>query len=139
MSLPTADEFLARLESSPRLCAEFDLFRATEAPHASRREAIALVLAAVQARRAEITAKRQALAAARVRIAALEKARAARAAAKAHTPPPSRPDKRQPLPLAAWKTEHLHRAAQAGDTAARAELARRGYTVSGNTLSRSLT
>ena len=126
------DAAMKRLDSDPALAREFDSLRRTEYPGKTRREAAVLGLAALEARRDAALASVRAKAMKYTANVAAKTFRKAVAAVAAITPKP-RADKRQgALPMDQWSFGHLATAAQAGDKAAQAELAARGYTQTSN-------
>lgn len=125
------DEAMKRLDADPQLAADFDEMRRKEYRGKTRREAAALGLVALEARRRSTAATSTAKTLRSVASTAASTFKSALAAV-------TRPDKRQgDLPLAQWSFGHLASAAQAGDQLAVAELAARGYTqTSNNTFSK---
>jgi hypothetical protein len=125
------DAAMKRLEDDPQLAREFDNLRRTEYPGKTRREAAALGLAALEARRDAALASVRAKAMKYTANVAAKTFKKAVAAVAAITKP--RADKRQgALPMDQWSFGHLATAAQAGDKAAQAELAARGYSQTSN-------
>ena len=129
------NEAMKRLDADHALAAEFENLRRTEWPGKTRREAAALGLAALEAKRNSALATQRAKAmkhAANAAVSTFKKA------VKAVATIATRPDKRQgELPLAQWSFGHLASAAQAGDKLAIAELTARGYSqTSTNTFSK---
>ena len=125
------DEAMKRLDADPQLAADFDEMRRKEYRGKTRREAAALGLVALEARRRSTAATSTAKT---LRTVATKAASTFKSALAAVT----RPDRRQgDLPLAQWSFGHLASAAQSGDQLAVAELAARGYTqTSNNTFSK---
>ena len=125
------DAAMKRLEDDPQLARDFDELRRTEYPGKTRREAAALGLAALEARRDAALASVRAKAMKYTANVAAKTFKKAVAAVAAITKP--RADKRQgALPMDQWSFGHLATAAQAGDKAAQAELAARGYSQTSN-------
>jgi hypothetical protein len=125
------DAAMKRLEDDPQLARDFDELRRTEYPGKTRREAAALGLAALEARRDAALAKVRATAMSYTATVAAKTFKKAVAAVASITKP--RADKRQgALPMDQWSFGHLATAAQAGDKAAQAELAARGYSQTSN-------
>jgi len=131
------DAAMKRLEDDPQLARDFDELRRTEYPGKTRREACELGLKALEARRDAALASVRAKAMKYTANVAAKTFKKAVAAVAAITPKP-RADKRQgALPMDQWSFGHLATAAQAGDKAAEAELAARGYSqTSSNTFSK---
>jgi hypothetical protein len=124
------DAALRRLDSDPALAAEFENLRRAEWPGKTRREAAALGLAALEAKRDSALATQRAKAMKHLATAAVTTFKKAVAAVATIT---KRPDKRVGvLPMDQWSFGHLAQAAQAGDKAAEAELAARGYSQTSN-------
>ena len=125
------DAALRRLDADPALAAEFENLRRAEWPGKTRREAAALGLAAITARNESALATQRALAMKNTANIAARTFKKAVAAVAAITKP--RADKRVgALPYNQWAFGHLTAAAQAGDKAAQAELAARGYSQTSN-------
>ena len=125
------DEAMRRLDNDPQLAADFDEMRRTEYRGKTRREAAALGLIALEAKRRSTAATTTAKT---LRSVATKAASTFKSALAAVT----RPDRRQgDLPLDQWAFGHLASAAQAGDQLAVAELTARGYSqTSNNTFSK---
>ena len=118
---------MLRLDSDPALAADFDNLRRTEWPGKTRREAAALGLAALEAKRNSALAAQRAKAMKHAATAAVTTFK--KAVAKITT----RADKRQgDLPLSDWHTQHVMQAAEKGDQLAVAEIQRRGYEINSN-------
>ena len=126
------DEAMRRLDADPQLAADFDEMRRTEYRGKTRREAAALGLIALEAKRRSTAATSTART---LRTVASKAATAFQKAVSAIKP---RTDKRQgDLPLDQWAFGHLASAAEAGDPKAIAELTARGYSqTSNNTFSK---
>ena len=126
------DQAMKRLDADPALAADFDNLRRTEYPGKTRREAAALGLIALEAKRRATCATSKAKT---LHSVAKKAVTAFKAAVVAITP---RPDKRQgDLPVDQWSFGHLAAAAQAGDKLAITELSARGYSqTSNNTFSK---
>ena len=121
------DAALRRLDSDPALAADFDNLRRTEYPGKTRREAAALGLAALEAKRDSALATQRAKAMKHLATAAVNTFK------KAVATITKRPDKRQgDLPLDQWHTQHVMQAAEKGDQLAVAEIQRRGYEINAN-------
>ena len=121
------DAALRRLDSDPALAADFDNLRRTEYPGKTRREAAALGLAALEAKRDSALATQRAKAMKHLATAAVTTFK------KAVATITKRPDKRQgDLPLDQWHTQHVMQAAEKGDQLAIAEIQRRGYEINAN-------
>lgn len=129
------DEAMKRLDSDPALAADFDKLRRTEYPGKTRREAAALGLIALEAKRESALATQRAKA---LKYSAAAAVNTFKKAVKAVATITKRADKRQgDLPLDQWAFGHLAAAAQAGDKLAIAELTARGYSqTSNNTFSK---
>ena len=129
------DAALRRLDSDPVLAAEFENLRRTEWPGKTRREAAALGLAALEARRDASLASVRAKAMKYTANIAAKTFRQAVAAVSSITKP--RADKRQaPLQISDWHTQHVMQAAEKGDQVAIAEIQRRGFEITGTTFSK---
>jgi hypothetical protein len=125
------DAAMKRLDSDPALAADFDNLRRTEYPGKTRREAAALGLAALEARRDAALASVRAKAMKYTANVAAKTFKKAVAAVAAITKP--RADKRQaPLQISDWHTQHVMQAAEKGDPVAIAEIQRRGYEINTN-------
>jgi hypothetical protein len=125
------DAAMKRLDSDPALAADFDNLRRTEYPGKTRREAAALGLAALEARRDAALAKVRAKAMSYTANVAAKTFKKAVAAVAAITKP--RADKRQaPLQISDWHTQHVMQSAVKGDQVAIAEIQRRGYEINTN-------
>ena len=121
------DAALRRLDSDPALAADVDHLRRTEYPGKTRREAAALGLAALEAKRDSALATQRAKAMKHLATAAVTTFK------KAVATITKRPDKRQgDLPLDQWHTQHVMQAAEKGDQLAVAEIQRRGYEINAN-------
>ena len=121
------DQAMRRLDSDPALAADFDNLRRTEYPGKTRREAAALGLAALEAKRDSALATQGAKAMKHLATAAVNTFK------KAVATITKRPDKRQgDLPLDQWHTQHVMQAAEKGDQLAVAEIQRRGYEINAN-------
>jgi hypothetical protein len=122
------DEAMKRLDSDPALAADFDNLRRTQYPGKNRREAAALGLVALEAKRKSTAATSTAKTLRTVASTAATTFRKAVATiTKSHT------DKRVgDLPLDQWAFGHLASAAQAGDQLAVAEINRRGFEINAN-------
>ena len=129
------DAAMRHLDADPALAADFDNLRRKEYPGKTRREAAALGLIALEAKRDSALAAQRAKA---MKYAATAAVNTFKKAVKAVATITKRPDKRQgDLPLAQWAFGHLATAAQAGDQQAVAELTARGYSqTSNNTFSK---
>ena len=129
------DQAMKRLDADAALAADFDNLRRTEYPGKTRREAAALGLAALEAKRDSALATQRAKAMKHAATAAVTTFKKAVAAVATIT---KRPDKRVgALPMDQWSFGHLASAAQAGDKLAVAELTARGYSqTSNNTFSK---
>jgi hypothetical protein len=126
---------MKRLDSDPALAREFDSLRRTEYPGKTRREAAALGLAALEARRDAALASVRAKAMKYTANVAAKTFKKAVAAVAAITKP--RADKRQaPLQISDWHTQHVMQAAEKGDQVAIAEIHRRGFEITGTTFSK---
>ena len=122
------DAAMRRLDSDPALAADFDNLRRTEYPGKTRREAAALGLAALEAKRDSALATQRAKAMKHLATAAVSTFKKAVAAIK-----PKQTDKRQPpLQVSDWHTQHVMQAAVKGDPVAIAEIQRRGYEINAN-------
>ena len=120
------DEAMRRLDNDPQLAADFDEMRRTEYRGKTRREAAALGLIALEAKRRSTAATTTAKT---LRSVATKAATTFKKAISAITPT----DKRQgDLPLDQWAFGHLATAAQAGDQLAVAEINRRGFEINAN-------
>jgi len=129
------DAAMKRLEDDPQLARAFDELRRTEYPGKTRREAAALGLAALEARRDAALASVRAKAMKYTANVAAKTFKKAVAAVAAITKP--RADKRQaPLKISDWHTQHVMQAAEKGDQVAIAEIQRRGYEITGTTFSK---
>lgn len=130
------DAALRRLDSDPVLAAEFENLRRAEWPGKTRREAAALGLIALEAKRDAALASVRAKAMKYTANVAAKTFKKAVAAVAAITPKP-RADKRQaPLQISDWHTQHVMQAAEKGDPVAIAEIQRRGYEITGTTFSK---
>lgn len=128
MNTEKLDAAMRRLDSDPALAAEFDSMRKRDYPGKTRREAAALGLIALEAKRRATCATSTAKTLRTVAKVASATFKAAVAAI-----PRQLLDKRQPpLPLASWAFGHLATAALAGDKLATAELSARGYELTSN-------
>lgn len=127
------DAAMRRLDSDPALAADFDSMRKRDYPGKTRREAAALGLAALEAKRKATCATSKAKTLHNVAKKAATAFKAAVAAI-----PRQLVDKRVgKLPMCQWAFGHLAAAAQAGDQLALAELSARGYCqTSNNTFSK---
>ena len=127
------DAALRRLDSDPALAAEFDSMRKHDYPGKTRREAAALGLAALEAKRDSALATQRAKAMKHLSTVAVATFKKAVAAVS-----PKRPvDKRQaPLQISDWHTQHVMQAAEKGDPVAIAEIQRSGYKINGTTFSK---
>ena len=124
------DQAMKRLDSDPALAADFDNLRRTEYPGKTRREAAALGLIALEAKRDSALAAQRAKA---MKYAAAAAVTTFKKAVKAVATITKRPDKRQgDLPLDQWHTQHVMQAAEKGDQLAVAEIQRRGYEINSN-------
>lgn len=121
------------LDSDPALAVEFDSMRKRYYPGKTRREAAALGLVAIEAKRKSTSATSTAKTLRTVARAAASTFKAAVAAI-----PRQLQDKRQgALALNKWAFGHLATAALSGDKLATAELSARGYELnSHNTFSK---
>ena len=125
------DAAMRRLDSDPALAADFDNLRRTEYPGKTRREAAALGLAALEAKRDSALATQRAKAMKHAATAAVTTFKRAVAAVATITKRPV--DKRQaPLQISDWHTQHVMQAAEKGDQLAVAEIQRRGYEINAN-------
>jgi hypothetical protein len=122
---------MAKMDADPELAKAFDAARRIDFPQAkTRREAAALGLVALEARRRSTAATSTAKTLKTVATAAASTFKKALAAV-------TRPDRRQgDLPLAQWSFGHLASAAQAGDQLAVAEIKRRGFEINGSTFTK---
>ena len=128
------DAAMKRLEDDPQLAREFDTLRRTEYPGKTRREAAALGLAALEARRDAALASVRAKA---MKYTANVAAKTFKKAVAAVATITKRSDKRQPpLQISDWHTQHVMQAAEKGDPVAIAEIQRRGYEITGTTFSK---
>ena len=127
------DAAMRRLDSDPALAADFDSMRKRDYPGKTRREAAALGLIAIEAKRKATCATSKAKTLRTVAKVASATFKAAVAAI-----PRQLLDKRVgALPMCQWAFGHLAAAAQAGDQLALAELSARGYSqTSNNTFSK---
>jgi hypothetical protein len=126
---------MKRLDSDPALAADFDNLRRTEYPGKTRREAAALGLAALEARRDAALASVRAKAMKYTANVAAKTFKKAVAAVAAITKP--RADKRQaPLQISDWHVQHVMQAAEKGDQVAIAEIQRRGYEINGTSFTK---
>ena len=124
------DAAMRRLDSDEELAADFDNLRRTEYPGKTRREAAALGLIALEAKRDSALATQRAKA---MKHAATAAVTTFKKAVKAVATITKRPDKRQgDLPLDQWHVQHVMQAAEKGDQLAVAELAARGYEINAN-------
>lgn len=82
MSLPTPDQFLAKLAADPQAAAAFDAATRRDSPGKTRREAVEACHRLAAATLAEIELNKSKLIAARAKIAALEVARTTNARLK---------------------------------------------------------
>lgn len=122
------DAAMRRLDSDPALAAEFDSMRKREYPGKTRRQAAALGLIAIEAKRKSTSATSTAKTLRTVAKAAASTFKAAVAAI-----PRQLIDKRQgALPLDQWHPQHVMQAAEKGDPQAVAEIERRGYEINSN-------
>lgn len=122
------DQAMKRLDSDPALAADFENLRRKEYPGKTRREAAALGLLAIEAKRKATCATSTAKTLRTVAKVASATFKAAVAAI-----PRQLQDKRQgALPLDQWAFGHLATAALAGDKLAVAELSARGYELTSN-------
>jgi len=129
------DQAMKRLDSDPALAADFDNLRRTEYPGKTRREAAALGLAALEARRDAALASVRAKAMKYTANVAAKTFKKAVAAVATITKP--RADKRQaPLQISDWHTQHVMQAAEKGDQVAIAEIQRRGFEITGTTFTK---
>ena len=120
------DEAMRRLDADPNLAADFDEMRRTEYRGKTRREAAALGLIALEAKRRSTAATTTAKS---LRTVASKAATAFKSALAAVT----RPDRREgDLPLDKWHVQHVMQAAEKGDPQAIAEINRRGYEINAN-------
>jgi hypothetical protein len=125
---------MAKMDADPELAKAFDDARRIDFPQAkTRRDAAALGLVALEAKRKSTAATSTAKT---LRTVASTAASKFKKAVATITKP--RTDKRVgDLPLSDWNTQHLMQAAEKGDQLAVAELAARGYTqTSNNTFSK---
>jgi hypothetical protein len=126
---------MKRLDSDPALAAEFDNLRRTEYPGKTRREAAALGLAALEARRDAALASVRAKAMKYTANVAAKTFKKAVAAVATITKRPV--DKRlAPLQISDWHTQHVMQAAEKGDQVAIAEIQRRGFEITGTTFTK---
>ena len=120
------DEAMKRLDADPQLAADFDEMRRKEYRGKTRREAAALGLVALEARRRSTAATSTAKTLKTVAKKAVTSFRSALAVV-------TRPDRRQgDLPLDKWHVQHVMQAAEKGDQLAVAEINRRGYEINAN-------
>jgi hypothetical protein len=125
------DAAMKRLEDDPQLARDFDELRRTEYPGKTRREAAALGLAALEARRDAALASVRAKAMKYTANVAAKTFKKALATVAAITKRPA--DKRVgDLPLDQWHVQHVMQAAEKGDQLAVAEIQRRGYEINAN-------
>jgi hypothetical protein len=125
------DAALRRLDADPALAAEFENLRRAEWPGKTRREAAALGLIALEAKRDAALASVRAKAMKHLSTVAVATFR------KAVSAVTKRPDKRQaPLQISDWHTQHVMQAAEKGDQVAIAEIQRRGFEITGTTFSK---
>ena len=125
------DEAMKRLDSDPALAADFDNLRRKEYPGKTRREAAALGLIALEAKRESALATQRAKA---LKYSAAAAVNTFKKAVKAVATITKRPvDKRQAqLQISDWHTQHVMQAAEKGDQLAIAEIQRRGYEINAN-------
>ena len=150
MTLPSPDQFLAKLAAAPAAAAAFDRATQRDTPGKSRKEAVVATLAAVTATITANAALKAQVAAARQKIAALETAKITNARLKsslaiargklAKASPPKPASRFAGASDALVKQAATHRSSPAADRIeARAELEKRGFTVTAEgILSRSI-
>ena len=118
---------MAKMDADPQLAKAFDEARRIDFPQAkTRREAAALGLIALEAKRRSTAATTTAKT---LRSVATKAATTFKKAVAAVT----RPDRRVgDLPLDKWHVQHVMQAAEKGDPQAIAEINRRGYEINAN-------
>ncbi len=123
---------LKLMDNDPQLAADFDKVRSSQFPNKTRREAAELALIALEAKQHAALAAERSKALKHLATTAVSKLKSFVTM--------GRPDKRQgDLPLDQWHVQHVMQAAERGDTAAIAELQRRGYELKSNTNSNKTT
>ena len=123
---------MAKMDADPQLAKAFDEARRIDFPQAkTRREAAALGLIALEAKRRSTAATSTART---LRTVASKAATTFQKAVSAIKP---RTDKRQgDLPLDQWHVQHVMQAAEKGDQLAVAEIKKRGYEITGSTFTK---